>query len=369
MTQSQRMVSLDALRGLTILGMIIVNNPADWSSVYAPLLHADWIGCTPTDLVFPFFLFIMGFSLFLSIRKRMQKGATKATLFRHLLVRSLLIFGIGLFLNAFPFNDLGNIRILGVLQRIALVNLAVGALLIYGKQKTRWYLGSLILLSYWILLDYIPSPLSGIPSLAYETNWVAWLDQLVLGRHTWGYMPLMDPEGLLSTFPAIVTGLIGVEMASFFHATHDKKEKIILLFIAGFVLATIGLAWSSVFPMVKKLWTSSYVLYTAGLATWTLGFFYWLADYKEKNKQLKLLVAYGSNPLAIYVGSDLLVMILGLLPVFGSPAVTINTWIYQSLIGAGFGANAASLIWPLLHVILWAWIAWILFRKNIFIKL
>lgn len=369
MTHSERLVSLDALRGLTILSMIIVNNPADWSTVFKPLLHADWAGCSPTDLIFPFFLYITGFSLYISIRRRTQKGASKNSLFRHLLVRSLVIFGIGLFLNAFPFTNLDNLRILGVLQRIALVNLAVGTLMIYSSQKSRWFIGALFLMSYWILLQYIPSPIASVPSLAYEDNWVAWLDQAVLGSHTWDYMPLMDPEGILSTLPAIVTGLIGLEIASFFTKIHDKKEKIILLFITGFIMTIAGIAWSSVFPMIKKLWTSSYVLYTVGLATWTLGFFYWLADFREKKKYLRLLVAYGSNPLAIYAGSGLLVMILGLIPVFGNPPVTLNSWIYRLLCESGIEARIASLVWPIILVLVWGWIALILHKKKIFIKI
>ena len=368
MPSKQRLSSLDALRGLTIIGMIIVNDPADWSAAYKPLLHSDWAGCTPTDLVFPFFLFIMGFSLFLSTQNRIQKGDSKITLFKHLLKRSAIIFLIGLLLNGFPYNHLENLRILGVLQRIALVNLFCGTMLIYSSRGFRRFAGVLILLSYWILLSFIPSPLSTVPTYAYETNWVAWLDQLILRNHTWEQMPLMDPEGILSTFPAIVTGLIGIEIAYLFTKNPDKKEKAVLLFLAGFLLTATGLAWSAIFPMIKKMWTSSYVLYTAGLASMTLGAFYWLIDHYKKENRVKLLVAFGTNPLALYVGAELIAMIIWQFPVFSGRNLTLNGWLFQSLQASGMSANAASLSWALLYTGLWAIVAIVLYRKKIILK-
>ncbi len=368
MSAKQRLTSLDALRGLTIFGMIIVNDPADWSAAYKPLLHSDWAGCTPTDLVFPFFLFIMGFSLFLSTQNRLLKGDSKSTLFRHLLKRSAIIFGIGLILNGFPYNHLENLRILGVLQRIAMVNFFCGTMLIYSSRSFRLFIGSLILLSYWILLSFIPSPLSPVPTFAYETNWVAWLDQLILRNHTWEQMPLMDPEGILSTFPAIVTGLIGIEIAYFFTKNPDKKEKAVILFLAGFLLTAAGLAWGAIFPMIKKMWTSSYVLYTAGLASMTLGAFYWLIDHHKKESWVKLLVAFGTNPLALYVGAELIAMIIGQFPVFGAQKLSLNGWLFQSLQASGMSADNASLTWALLYVGLWAIVATVLYRRKIIIK-
>jgi len=369
MPSNQRLISLDALRGLTIIGMIIVNNPGSWVAAYPPLCHSEWQGCTPTDLVFPFFLFIMGFSLYLSTQRRLSKGTSKAQLFVHLLKRSAIIFLIGLILNAFPFNNLPNLRILGVLQRIGLVNFFCGALLIYSTRKFRIYLGLLILVSYWILLSYIPSPLAGLPTYAYETNWAAWIDQLVLGKHTWEYMPLMDPEGILSTFPAIVTGLLGIEIAFLFTKNPDKREKAILLFLAGFILTVSGLAWSTIFPLVKKLWTSSYVLYTAGLASMTLGAFYWLIDHYNKEKSVRLLVAFGNNPLVLYIGSELFIMIIWQFHVFGTDKLSLNDWFYKLLLSAGIAPMNASLAWAMIYVLFWAIIAIILFKRKIIIKL
>ncbi len=369
MTASHRLNSLDAFRGLTILGMIIVNNPGDWFSIYPPLQHAEWIGCTPTDLVFPFFLFIMGFSLYLSTTRRKQKGATNFELFAHLAKRSGIIFLIGLILNAFPFNNLAELRIPGVLQRIAIVNFACGILLIYSKRHTRLFLASLILLGYWILLEYIPSPLSLFPTIDYETNWVAWIDQSILGKHTWALMPLMDPEGILSTFPAIASGILGIEMAFLFSKATGSNEKTITLFFIGFILTAAGLAWSPLFPMVKKLWTSSYVLYTTGLASMTLGLLYRIIDHEGKKKYFNLLIAFGLNPLALYVGSELLIMTLWLIPVFGSQNFTFNTWIFKGLCNTGLHPLNASLIWALIYTGFWAGIAIILYRKKLIIKL
>jgi len=368
MASDNRLVSLDALRGLTIMGMIIVNNPADWSAAYPPLQHAEWIGCTPTDLVFPFFLFITGFSLFLSTQARIRKGASRKQLFTHLIKRSGIIFLIGLILNAFPFNNLPELRIPGVLQRIALVNMFCGTLLLYGSKKVSMIIGSAILVGYWILLCFIPSPLSSEPTLAYETNWVAWLDQLVLGKHTWSVMPLMDPEGIISTFPAVVTGLLGIGAARLFAEKNDKNQKTIILFVTGFILTAAGLAWSSIFPMIKKMWTSSYVLYTAGLASMTLGLMHYLLDQPGKEKKVRLLLAFGMNPLALYVGSELLIMIIWLLPFFGPEGLTLNTWFFRTLTGTGVSALNASLIWAVLYLAIWSLVASFLYKRKIIIK-
>jgi predicted acyltransferase len=369
MASNQRLNSLDALRGLTIIGMIIVNNPGSWVAAYPPLCHSEWEGCTPTDLVFPFFLFIMGFSLFISTQRRLSQGTSRKDLFIHLLKRSVLIFLIGLILNAFPFNNLTGLRILGVLQRIAIVNFFCGMLLIFSTRKIRIYTSVIILLGYWILLSFVPSPLAGYTTVAYENNWAAWLDQLILGKHTWENMPLMDPEGILSTLPAIVTGLLGIEISFLFSRNPDKREKTILLLLFGFILTTAGLAWDSIFPLIKKLWTSSYVLYTSGLASMTLGAFYWLIDFYKKEKSVWLLIAFGKNPLILYVGSELLIMIIWQIHVFGPQNLSLNDWFYESLVNAGIGNMGASLAWALTYVAFWSIIAVILFKRKIVVKL
>ena len=367
-----RLKSLDALRGLTIIGMIIVNTPGDWGFVYHPLNHADWIGCTPTDLVFPFFLFISGFSLFISITRRISKGDTKAQLVKHLSIRSAMIFLIGLLLNGFPYYELSTFRILGVLQRIALVNFFAGLLLIYTSYKTRIGIGVFILAAYYLLFALIPSPLTGTCNIDYETNWAAWIDQNILGKHTWQWMPLMDPEGILSTLPAIVTGLLGIEVSRRFHKMDGKDaafNRVIFLLVTGAILTFLGLAWSTIFPFIKKLWTSSYVLYTAGLASTVLGLFYWFADVKEKKMSFGLLYAFGLNPLTLYVGSELLIMIIGLLPVFGINNTPMNNAWVQSLSAMGMAPKFASMLWAVVYTSLFAILAWVMYKKKWVIKL
>lgn len=367
-----RLKSLDALRGLTIIGMIIVNTPGDWGFVYPPLLHADWIGCTPTDLVFPFFLFISGFSLYISLTRRMNKGDSKAQLVKHLGIRSAIIFLIGLVLNGFPYYEMSTFRIMGVLQRIALVNFFAGLLLIYTTYKTRIGIGAFILAAYYLLFVLIPSPLTGTCNMDYETNWASWIDQSILGNHTWQWMPLMDPEGILSTLPAIVTGLLGIEVSRRFHKMDGKEttfRKVIFLLVTGALLTILGLAWSTLFPFIKKLWTSSYVLYTAGLASTALGLFYWFADVKEKKMNFGLLYAFGLNPLTLYVGSELVIMIVGLIPVFGTNNVPLNNAMVQSLGNMGMDLKFASMLWAVMYVSAFALLAWIMYKKKWVIKL
>jgi predicted acyltransferase len=179
----------------------------------------------------------------------------------------------------------------------------------------------------------------------------------------------MDPEGIISTLPAIVTGLLGIELAAHFSGMTDKREKTIFLLLSGFLLAAAGLAWSPVFPMIKKLWTSSYVLYTAGLASMTLGAMYWLVDMKKQVKKVQLLVAFGINPLALYVGSELIIMIIWLLHVFGTENYTMNEWVFHSFCNTGVSPNLASLAWAVIYLTLWSVVAIILYKRKLIIKL
>jgi predicted acyltransferase len=281
MTETQnRIISLDMFRGLTIMAMIIVNTPGSWSHLYPVLSHSAWNGCTPTDLVFPFFIFAMGFAAVLSIKKRLQKGTSKNKLVLQLIRRSAILFLLGLILNSFPFNDLANIRIMGVLQRIAIVNLVCGLFLIYTEVKVLWYVSAFLLLGYWALMALVPVPGFGPANLEPETNLAAWLDRLILGKHVWIYSKVYDPEGILSTLPALVSGFAGVLAGNLFMKTQNERDKLINLMVYGNILIVSGMVWGLLFPINKQLWTSSYVLYTSGLAMVVLGIFYWMADIK-----------------------------------------------------------------------------------------
>lgn len=364
MILTQRLSSLDAFRGLTIICMIIVNNPGSWDYVYPPLLHAKWNGCTPTDLIFPFFLFILGFSISLSTEARLKKGAPKRDLISHHAKRSAIILLIGLLLNAYPFNDLENFRISGVLQRISLVNFACGVIHIYSNRTFRLITSAVILIGYWILLCFLPFPSVGAPSLAMQSNWSSWVDSHVFVHHA--FSP--EPEGVLSTLPAIVTGLLGIEIAELFTKIPDQRKRTAFLLVSGVILTLLGLAWSTHFPFNKKLWTSSYVLFTAGLANLIFGGFYWLIDDLNQKKWAKLQVAFGQNPLALYVGSEFVMMTLLHLRLFGQERVILQDWFCQSLVNIGLAPVNASLAWALLSVSFWSIIAWILYERKIVIK-
>ncbi|MEL6864741.1 MAG: DUF5009 domain-containing protein, partial [Bacteroidota bacterium] len=260
MDSSKRLLSLDIFRGMTIAFMILVNNPGDWSNVYSPLLHADWHGCTPTDLVFPFFLFIVGVSISLALGKRKQRGDAKGAIIQKILRRTLIIFGIGLFLNAFPFFEMGSLRIPGVLQRIALVYGACALIFLYTDWKQQVQLGFGLLILYWGMMTLLPVPGIGPANLEPETNLGAWLDNLIMPGHLWSQSKVWDPEGLLSTLPAISSGLAGVLTGTWLKSKRTHNSKLVGLFGIGALLIFAGLTWDLAFPINKKIWTSSYVL-------------------------------------------------------------------------------------------------------------
>ncbi len=251
-----RLVSLDAFRGITIAGMILVNNPGSWSYVYAPLRHAEWHGWTPTDLIFPFFLFIVGVSMTLSFAKQREKGLSERDLRLKVLKRALLIFALGLFLHAF--------RIFGVLQRIALAYLFASLITLRSGPtgQIRWAGG--LLLFYWVVMKAVPVPGFGVGDLSMEGNLAAWLDRTLFGEHLW--RDLYDPEGLLSTIPAVATVLLGVLTGRLIHSDRDRVDITNRLFVWGWGAILAGLIVSIWFPINKALWTSSYVLFTAGAA-------------------------------------------------------------------------------------------------------
>ena len=243
MESTKRSLALDVFRGLTIAGMILVNNPGSWRTSYAPLRHAEWHGCTPTDLVFPFFLFIMGVAVPLALGKRLERGDPQGAVIRKILSRTFLIFFIGLFLHAFPQFDFANLRIPGVLQRIALVYGITS--IIYLKTTTRQqvWIGAACLLVYWGLMTLVPVPGVGYPNLEPTTNLGAWLDNLLLPGHLYSQTKVWDPEGLLSTMPAVTTGLIGVLTGTWLRTRQDDYRLLTGIFAAGGFFGFRGLGW------------------------------------------------------------------------------------------------------------------------------
>lgn len=364
---SQRLVSLDVLRGVTIAAMILVNDPGSWEYVYAPLRHAPWHGCTPTDLVFPFFLFMVGIAITLALGKRMESGIDKKAVVQKIIRRTLILFALGLFLNGFPYFNLETLRIPGVLQRIALVYLCCSLIFINTNwvSQFRWALG--LLVGYWILMTFVPVPGVGDPNLEPETNLGAWLDRLLLSGHLWSQSKTWDPEGLLSTLPAISTGLSGILAGHLIKSNLSHDRKVIWLFVAGTLCIFIGLLWGLVFPINKYLWTSSYVFYTSGIALQCLALSYWVADVLGYKKWTAPWVAFGVNAITSYVLAGVLARIIGLVKV--GEDLSLKQWMYENLFNSWLGPYDASLAFAIFFVLIIFVPTWFMYKRGIIIKI
>jgi predicted acyltransferase len=376
----KRLLSLDVFRGATIAAMIMVNNPGSWNYMYAPLQHADWHGLTVTDLIFPFFLFIVGVSIVLAFSKQQGQGVTDRALVKKITIRTIIIFGLGLLMHGFPyvtFQDgfgihdyLSNLRIMGVLQRIALCYMAASLMYLFLKPKTiLWIMGG-ILVIYWMLTMFVPVPGFGAGMIdERETNLAAWLDRLIFTRaHLWDGM-VYDPEGLLSTFPAIVTTLVGVFTGKILFSNRDVYEKISLFFLWGFFLFTLGYVWGWFFPINKALWTSSYALLVAGLAMMVFATTYWLVDVKGYKRFTHLFVVYGMNPLIVFFMSGILSRALYIteLSVDGE-VITLKNYIFETIFLTVASPINASLLYSIVWVLAWFAVVSYMYKKKIFIK-
>jgi len=364
----KRLMALDVLRGLTIALMIMVNTPGSWQYVYAPLRHAKWNGCTPTDLVFPFFLFIVGVSMWYSFKKY-GSGLTKEGL-QKVFKRFSVIFLLGLFLNLFPRFDFESVRILGVLQRIAIAY-GVAAVLCMSfnvKQLLFWFV--VIVLGYWALL-YV-----GGPEDAYglSTNLVRDLDLAILGeKHMYkGYGIPFDPEGLLSSLPSVGTVLLGYFSGRIIERSQGTMEAIKKLIMYGVIGVVIGLVWGIVFPINKPIWTSSYVMYTGGLAMLFLSLLLWIIDVKGFKKWSQPFIHFGTNPLFIYLFSGLYVQtIIYLVKITNENGETISgySFLYKHIFVPIAGNMNGSLLFAIAHITFFWFLTYILYRKKIFIKI
>lgn len=369
MSVTNRLVSLDVLRGMTIMLMILVNTPGSWSYVYAPLRHAEWHGCTPTDLVFPFFLFIVGVSMWFSFSKS-DAGLNKVVSLK-ILKRTLIIFIIGLLLNLFPYFNFSELRIMGVLQRIALAY-GVGAFICIYFRKTGLLIFLLILLfGYWALLYF------GAPSDPYalENNLVRTLDLALFGPdHVYkGFGIPFDPEGLLSTLPAVGTVIIGYLTGHLLTKEKQILMKVKKLLIYGSLLTIAGLIWGLAFPINKALWTSSYVLFTAGLGMLLLSVLIYLIDYKSYKSWIMPFIHFGTNPLFIFVLSGLYVKTIASLITFSVRGTEEKVSAYSYLFTEVFlpiaGPMIGSLLFAVTHIVFFWWICYLLYKRKIFIKI
>ena len=375
---NSRLVSLDVFRGLTVAAMILVNNPGDWGNIYAPLKHAEWHGCTPTDLIFPFFLFIVGVSITFSLGSRKEKGYAAKEIILSVIKRSVILFALGIILALFPdvfvapFETLQFLRIPGVLQRIGLVFFACAILFYKTSVRTQVYVFGFILILYWVLLTVVPVPGGIEPNLEKGTNLAAWLDRELLSEaHLWKLSRTWDPEGVLSTLPAIASGISGVLTGVWLRRKDiNANRKIASLMIAGVFSLVAGWLWSFNFPLNKALWTSSYVLFTSGLAACILGVFYWLIDLKGYKWFTTPFVVYGVNAITVYFLSTILAKLFNFIKVKAADGtvLSLKSWIFQSYFSANFSPLNASLAWALCFVLFWLVILWWMYRRKLIIK-
>jgi predicted acyltransferase len=367
---SNRLLSLDAFRGITIAGMTLVNNPGTWSNIYWPLRHAEWHGWTPTDLVFPFFLFIVGVSITLAFARRVEEGGVTSSLYLKVLKRSLIIFALGLFLNGFPEFHFSDIRIMGVLQRIAICYFFASIIFLSTKIRTQAIIAGVLLILYCFVMNKIAAPGYGAGDLSKEGSIASFVDRVILGAHVWKQGKVYDPEGLLSTIPAIATTLLGVLTGHWLRSEKAQYEKVSGLFVGGAVLVALGWAWNSYFPINKPLWTSSYVLFTAGLGLQLLALCYWLIDIKGYRRWAWPFIVFGVNAIALFVGSGLMVKLMGLikLPLGDGHTISSQGWIFRNLFLTWMSPINASLAYAIAFVLFWLFLMWLLYRKKIYIK-
>jgi predicted acyltransferase len=368
-TATTRVLSLDIARGITIAFMIMVNN--NGADAYAPFRHSLWNGWTPTDLVFPTFLFIVGASIVLSLGKRLERGDSKSAIAVSILRRTVILFALGVVVNGFPHFPLHTLRIYGVLQRIALCYLCVGLFYLWRRDVTSKVVAIVVLLTgYWILMRYVPVPGFGVPThqiplLDPDRNWVAWLDRKLLPGRL--YEGVRDPEGLLSTFPAIATALLGLLAGLWIRTERPRRQIVTGLLGAAVILIALGELWNLSFPINKKLWTSSYVLFAAGCALLLLGLLYWCIDVKQWRKPFtQPWIVFGTNAIFAYMLAELLASTLWSVNVHGGE--TLWTWVYtpfRHIQPPGVGSLLYSIAFTAL-----CWLATLpLWRRRIFLKI
>jgi predicted acyltransferase len=374
-----RWLSVDVLRGLTIGFMIMVNNNGGSDQAYWAMKHANWNGFTPTDLVFPTFLFLVGISTVFSTQARLAKGDTQSSLLFHTIRRALILFLLGLLVNSFPFFHLHTLRFYGVLPRIAICYLIVAILYLYSPSwKNKAAIAAAALIGYWALMRFVPVPGYGVPThtiplLDHDANLTAWLDrQIFPASHL--YEKTRDPEGLLSTLPAVATTLLGMLTGIWLRSTRSIVQKARGIAFAGCAGLLLGGLWNFDFPVNKKLWTSSYVLYAAGWSLLLLALCIYLIDVRgarrtdaATRKSFLVLLVFGTNAIAAYVLSELLPGALDL--IHPHPAVPFPRWFYVSILHLIPYAPMASMA----YCILFAAVCWLpiylLYRRRIFLKI
>lgn len=371
MTAPPRLLSVDALRGFTVAGMVLVNNPGTWNAVYGPLQHAAWHGWTPTDMVFPFFLFVVGVSIPLALGPALERGAGGLT--ERVLRRAAVIFTLGLLLHALPFFPLATLRIPGVLQRIAVCYLLAALLVIATRGVRGWRVQAVtagaLLVGYWLLMTKVAAPGQVAGDLSPAGNLAGYVDRLVLGsRHIWQATRAYDPEGILSTLPATATTLLGVLAGHWLRAGQVAGRAgarlVGGLAIGGVATAALGWIWGLSFPVNKPLWTSSYALLMAGLAALALAACHWVIEVRGRRGWAVPFAVLGVHALTLFFLSSLMAKLLFIVRV-GAGGPRLQTWLFEHLFAPWTTAVNASLAYALAYVLLWWALMWALDRSGL----
>jgi len=362
-----RVESLDVFRGFTIFAMIVVNNPGDWSAVFPPLMHAYWHGCTFADVLFPWFIFIMGFAMPFAFARRRERGQAPLQLYRRIATRVALLIVLGLVLNAAAaWPSAGPLRLPGVLQRLAIAYLLT-ALAVLHLRPASWFAATaLVLVGHWAVLAL--TPFGGHPAGSIEPtrNLAGYLDAIVFGRHA--MTTPIDPEGLLGTLPAAATALLGAATGELMRRSPSAAARLRLLAAGGAIALTVGLAWSRVLPLNKHLWTGSFVLVTAGLAMIVFGLTYLVVDVRRLRSWPQPFTWLGVNPLATYCCSEL---VGHLLDAAWLQRTTPKSWLFWGVLQPALRfryAEWTSLAFAIAYASVWAGIAGVLYHRGIRIQ-
>ncbi|MEP6613947.1 MAG: heparan-alpha-glucosaminide N-acetyltransferase domain-containing protein [Mucilaginibacter sp.] len=366
-----RLLSLDFFRGFTVASMILVNDPGDWAHIYPPLEHSKWNGCTPTDLVFPSFLFIVGVSIVYAMQAKKDDPATHSKLLLSILRRTLTILALSYTLRLISNFDFTHLRIPGVLPRIAVVFGITAFLYIKTNVRTQVWVAAVCLVGYYLIMTLVPVPGFGPANLEPATNLGAWLDRLVFTpNHLWADSKTWDPEGLLGTIPAIGTCLIGLLTGTWLKKDRTKTGRQLLQMAgAGVILIIAGLIWNEFFPINKALWTSSFVLYAGGIAVVILALCYWLIDVKNYRRLAPPFLAFGRNAITAYLLADFIPAILtGIQVTSDGKKTSLWSYMYNHLFVPFLSPVNASLAGALLMVLIIFIPIWLLYVKKITIR-
>ena len=365
---AERVVSLDAFRGATMALMVLVNTPGDYGHVYAPLEHSQWHGWTPTDVVFPSFMWIIGVAMMIVLARRLAAGVSRSRIFSQACRRAVILYVLGLVVYAYPNFDLSTQRLFGVLQRIAICYLIATAIYLTTSIRGQilWILS--LLGSYWLLMTLVPVPGYGAGRLDVEGNFAHYIDRIVLGAHNYVYTKTWDPEGIVSTLPAIATVLLGVMAGHILRIERTLTQRVVWLFAAGVLLLAAGQVCSIWLPINKKLWTSSFSLFMAGLDFVIFAGMVWLVDVRGYKRFTKPLVIMGMNAITVYMVSEILDQVFNVIHVTsGGQSVTLHAWL-GGLCGAVASPYNASLLFAILYTLLMYLMAYVMYRRGWFVR-